>query len=329
MKPASCVQHLVQAQAAQPSAPRQHSGKARWQHRWRLVHRWVALILGLIIALMGATGALLELRQPILKWEVGERALALKPHHPDSPMLAAESWTLAAQRAYPQFKQILGSAPPRGGFLTSDNALVFGLLQDRSGMGVAMIDPYDGEARAFFVFNDLWLAKIVAFHRSLLLPPTLGRPVLIVCGLALTLSMLSGLYLWWPTRRHSWASMMLKPGHRRLRDWHNASALWLYVPLLIVTLTGLILSFPPNLIGSRSLHSTVSNLHGTLMLGTPGAWISGLTGIALCLLYVTGLSLWWRRRPRRLNRRTTQAGATEAGNTDAQSKLTTRSTHST
>lgn len=292
MKPASWPQK---------TAPRKLSGKALWQYRWRLIHRWIALSLGLIIALLGATGALLELRQPILKWEVGEQALTLKPHTSPSPMLAPEDWTQAAQTTYPQFKQILGSAPPRGGFLTSDNALVFGLLQDRSGIGVAMIDPYDGEGRAFFVFNDLWLAKVVTLHRSLLLPPPIGRPLLIVSGLALTLSMLSGLYLWWPTRRQSWASITLKPGHRRLRDWHNASALWLYLPLLVVTLTGLILSLPPDLLGSRALHSTVSNLHGTLMLGTAGAWVSGFTGIALCVLYITGLSLWWRRRPRRSN----------------------------
>lgn len=41
---------------------------------WLRVHRWLALSVGLLLALIGLSGALLELKGPILRWEVGSQA---------------------------------------------------------------------------------------------------------------------------------------------------------------------------------------------------------------------------------------------------------------
>ncbi|KTC43852.1 MAG: PepSY-associated TM helix domain-containing protein [Pseudomonas sp.] len=277
----------------------------RLREIWLGVHRWVALGLGLFLALLGLSGALLELKGPILRWEVGAQMLQLAPGRHDAP-LQQGAWIEAASTAYPQLQKVFGAAAPRQGFLESDNAIVFGALRERPGTGIAMIDPYSAQPRGFFVFEDLWLARLVALHRSLLLPPAVGSLLVLVCGLALLVSVGSGLYLWWPGRRSWWKAASLRPGstgNRRLREWHNVAAAWLCLPLALIAGSGAWLARPELFtwltatpMAAKPLFSAA---HGHLLLGTPGAWLAFLCGISLPLLYITGLLLWWRKRASR------------------------------
>lgn len=269
---------------------------------WLRLHRWLALSLGLLLALLGLSGALLELKGPILRWEVGATMLQLAPGE-HGTRLEQDAWIKAASDAYPQLHKVFGAAPPRQGFLESDNVIVFGALKERPGTGIAMIDPYNGAPRGFFVFEDLWLAKLVALHRSLLLPQAWGSTLVLVCGLVLLGSLGSGLYLWWPGRRSWWKAASLRPcsqGTRRLREWHNLAAAWLNLPLLLIAASGAWLA-RPELFGwltatPMAVKPLFSAAHGHLLLGTPGAWLAFLCGISLPLLYITGLLLWWRKR---------------------------------
>jgi uncharacterized iron-regulated membrane protein len=60
----------------------------------------------------------------------------------------------------------------------------------------------------------------------------------------------SGVYLWWPKQ---WTWRHLRPavwfrrglaGKARDWNWHNTLGLWCAAPLLIVVLTGVVMSFP-------------------------------------------------------------------------------------
>ena len=60
----------------------------------------------------------------------------------------------------------------------------------------------------------------------------------------------TGLFLWLP-RQWSWAAirrrLLFRPGLRgRARDWnwHNVAGMWCALPLLLVTLTGVVISYP-------------------------------------------------------------------------------------
>ncbi|WP_409284953.1 PepSY domain-containing protein [Pseudomonas protegens] len=274
----------------------------RLRDLWLGLHRWLALSLGLLLALLGLSGSLLELKGPILRWEVGASMLQLAPGEHRAP-LEQSAWISAAASAYPQLQKVFGAAPPRQGFLESDNVIVFGALKERPGTGIAMIDPYSGEPRGFFVFEDLWLARLVALHRSLLLPQALGSNLVLVCGVVLLGSLGSGLYLWWPGRRSWWKAASLRPGSRgtrRLREWHNVAAAWLCLPLLLIAASGAWLARPDLFTWlaaqPMAIKPVLSAAHGHLLLGAPGAWLAFLCGISLPLLYITGLLLWWRKR---------------------------------
>lgn len=273
---------------------------------WLNIHLWIALTLGLVLALLGLSGSALVLRAPLLQWEVGAQAtrLAYAPQ-PGATLAPAQDWQAAARAAYPQLARIMGVAAPRQGFLFSDNAIVFGALQDRPGIGIAAIDPYDSTPRAFFVYDDLILAKIVAFHRALLLPRPWAGPVVAACGLLLLVSLATGAWLWWPRGKAPgrWRrALSLTRQSRGLRRWlelHNVSAVYLFFPLLVLALTGAWLAQPAWFAGlglEAALRPVASALHARLMLGLPGEALVFLAGLALPLLYVSGLIMWWRKR---------------------------------
>lgn len=116
------------------------TSRTRTRQRWVVLHLWVALIVGFPLALLGASGALLALKAPLLRWEVGAAPFTATPQA--LPLAGESAWKAAAAVAYPQFDRVMGALAPRAGFLPSDNALVFGSLHGRKGFGIAALDPY-------------------------------------------------------------------------------------------------------------------------------------------------------------------------------------------
>lgn len=290
-----------------PAKPGHARGAAR--RRWLAVHRWIGLLAGVVLAVQALSGMLLVLKRPLMKWEVGAALVELQATAVPPPPAAAwadeAAWRDSARRAYPQLRRIAGAQGPNQGFLPSDNAMVFGAVEGRRGMGIAVLDPFTAEPRGFFHFDDLWLARIVALHRSLLLPPSLGGPVGAAFGALALLSLLSGLWLWWP-RGGRWRQALrwraASHGVRRLRNWHEVIAVWLSLPLLVLTVTGIWLSVPGWFAWAgnpRTLKPIFSALHGHLLLGTAGQVVVTLAGMVLTVLCVTGMLLWWRLRPNR------------------------------
>ncbi len=286
--------------------PRQSSRRL-----WLSVHRWLGLAVGLVLALIGLSGSILAMKGPILRWELG--AAAYEVASQSGPMLSEAEWKVAASRAYPQFQRVMGDAPPHGGFFDNPNATVFGQVEGRPrAMGVALVDPWTGAPRRFFVYDDLAIAKVVAFHRSLFLPPTIGGPLLALTGLILLFSTTTGLWLWWPFGGQ-WRQRLFPSFRRiarlRLIEWHRLAGAWVALPMLLLAGTGVWLAAPGlwaslfgevrrGAAGARG-PSVVANLHANLLLGPVGQVLVGLSGVVLTLLVVTGLWQWWARSRRR------------------------------
>jgi uncharacterized iron-regulated membrane protein len=100
--------------------------------------------------------------------------------------------------------------------------------------------------RAFFrVVTDWhrWLAR-AGDSRAI------GRTVTGACNLAFLFLILSGAYLWIP-RRWSWAALKATTvprlglaGKARDWNWHNALAFWAAMPLLVIVVSGVVMSYP-------------------------------------------------------------------------------------
>jgi uncharacterized iron-regulated membrane protein len=129
-------------------------------------------------------------------------------------------------------------------------SIEFALGRDRS----VYVDPYTGavlgesstRARAFFGVVERW-------HRTLGEPLGARGPLrafAAASNLVFFVLALTGAYLWLP-RAWTWtavrAASLFRGGLRgRARDWnwHNVAGVWCVLPLLLVTLTGVVISYP-------------------------------------------------------------------------------------
>lgn len=211
---------------------------------WSNVHLYAALIVGILLALMGVSGALLAMKEPLLRWEVGAATLDVAQR--EAPLSPVGVWLERAQASYPQIEQVFAATAPRASPLPTDAGLLTVMLKGGE-LAFVTVDPYSGRPLGLFRYRDTFFFRILDLHRSLLLPPTTGSTVVACCGVLLLLSAGTGLYLWWP-RGGRWRDglrlgLRLK-GVRFLRQFHGASAAWAFIPLIVLALTGVGIARP-------------------------------------------------------------------------------------
>ena len=110
--------------------------------------------------------------------------------------------------------------------------------------GIAYVNQYTGEVLGIRTRGQTFLGYVRALHIRLA-DGKFGRNILRWSGVAMLLSLASGLYLWWPIKqiriRGKWAS-------RRLWfDLHNAIGIFSLLPLVMLAATGTVLGFEDQL----------------------------------------------------------------------------------
>ncbi|WP_431270713.1 PepSY domain-containing protein [Dankookia sp. P2] len=156
-----------------------------------LAHRWVGLALGLVLALLGATGSILSWQREI---DAALHPALFRPSGPPDPALSYAAIQRLAEAGGHQVGSIRPPdavwpvwvvAPPRGA----------------RGALTATLDPATGallgerDARAGFI------AVTRELHDTLLLRDFGGRQAVGWLGVLTLGFCLSGIWLWWPARR--------------------------------------------------------------------------------------------------------------------------------
>ncbi len=201
------------------------------------IHWFLGITAGLILSLMGVTGAIYSYEQQILKWinqdsytvQVENRA-KLNPaeiyqhFHNTAPELKINTITVASAASESSSINVVKEGARRG--LTM------------------MINPYSAEilpdikGREFFAF-------IQQLHRNLTVGP-IGKQITGACTLMLIFFVLSGLYLRWP-KKHTWRQWFaVKPklkGRNFIWDLHAVVGTWVIIFYLIFAMTGLYWSY--------------------------------------------------------------------------------------
>lgn len=218
------------------------------------VHRWLGLASGAVVLVVALTGALYAFAP-----EVG--ALYLRRFAWVSPPAGARPLAPSAlvQRAEAAVERAAGSLPAgtrRRLTLSAEpgRSAVYSVAPAGAAGGYeAYVDPYRG---AVLLVRDMrWdpLGVLLRAHRSLLLPPEIGRRVVGVAVLVFVPSLLTGALLWLPRRPRT----LLQRGvlRRRLtvglrgrvagvaRDLHRVLGGYALAVTLILALTGLVWSF--------------------------------------------------------------------------------------
>jgi uncharacterized iron-regulated membrane protein len=202
------------------------------------LHLLVGVTAGAVILFMSVTGVILAFEPQITDWLERDRRIITPP--PDARPLSAEAILAKAREARPDVR-------PNALTLRADPTASAVVSFGREG-GALFVDQYRGVVLGGLSPVHDALHEVVEWHRWLGSRENL-RPVTGAANLGFLGLVVLGVYLWWPRR---WtceavrAVVLFRPGlGGRARDfnWHNVIGIWCAPVLLILTLTGAIISY--------------------------------------------------------------------------------------
>lgn len=227
--------------AEAPPRPSRRSARKLWFQ----VHKWLGLLLFLILIPLSASGSLLVWHD----WTDGifNPARYAVSDAPASREVAA--YTQAAQSLLQPGARIASIELPEG---EGKPVLVTASLPPKPG---AAARP--GPPPRYQVWLDPATARVVdhadastgvlrflhVFHGSLMIPG-LGRQIVGWLGVAMLLSCISGIWLWWPTIGKAIRGFRWRRGPSLSGNLHHQVGIWIAIPLAILSLSGAWISFP-------------------------------------------------------------------------------------
>lgn len=206
------------------------------------LHLTAGIIAGIVILVLSVTGACLAYQRQVIAWADRAQRVAASGR----PQQSLQALVDSAQKSM--------HASATAITLHSDPSLPVEVTFGREPARVLLLDPYSaavlGESapriRSF-------LATVTAVHRWFGMQGANRTTARVIKG-AFTLAMLflvcSGAILWLPrkwARQHVSKSLLFRKnleGRARDWNWHNVIGIWLAVPLLVISLTGVIMAYP-------------------------------------------------------------------------------------
>lgn len=207
------------------------------------LHWLLGLTAGLVLALVGVTGALLSYEEALTDLADRDRMTVTAR---EAPLLSPEALVARVEAQGPGRTVgaiVLSDAP-------SASIRVRFARDPKGGARAASVyaDPYDGTVLGPVRLEGTF-ATIRALHRWLLIPGDgkgWGRSITGACTLALLAFLASGLYLRWP-QIHRWRiwlkPSLSRPGRPRWWSLHAVVGTWVLPVYLVIALTGLTWSY--------------------------------------------------------------------------------------
>ncbi|MBT2324960.1 PepSY domain-containing protein [Variovorax paradoxus] len=206
---------------------------------WLRVHRWLALGVGWLLAIVGLAGAVLVVAQPLDRWahpELFRARTVAGPHAPPQALLEAPRQRLDAEFAG---QASFTFRPPRDGE-ESLWVLVRGPWN-----GTVYLDPSTGQEQGRRGETEGFVNVLFKFHSSLALQET-GKAVLACIALSYLFLLVTGLVLWWPRRwPPSWRIEWRRGSQRALIDLHRLGGAVLGLMIAVSVATGAYMAWRP------------------------------------------------------------------------------------
>jgi len=219
---------------------------------WLLLHRYLGLFAGAIFVIIGLTGSLLAFEHPLDEWL---NANVMTVSRPEIPVRASlDAIVVAGLNAMPAGAKAINLDYPRR------DGLAFTLWFEQTSPGreyperhQIFIDPYMAQVtgqRLLIDFHRIWRDPLLDFvlrlHYSLGFGEN-GMTLVGWIGIAMLLSVLAGLIVWWPQTGKFRSALTFKPKASRERlvyDWHKICGVYSSIVLLVIIATGIYLEFP-------------------------------------------------------------------------------------
>lgn len=202
------------------------------------LHWFFGITAGLVLALMGITGAAVSFQDEILR-ALNPTVLTVEKR--DAGVLPPAELVRKLEATEGQTVAML--------FVESDSgnaARVFFTPPPGERRGqLRYFDPYTGDYMGDVVGQDVF-GFLLQFHRFLVMGDT-GRNITGACTLILVFFCLSGLYLRWPRQVASWRVWLTLDWRKKGRsfnwDLHSVFGTWCLLAYLLAALTGLYWSY--------------------------------------------------------------------------------------
>lgn len=204
---------------------------------WLQVHLWLGLTLGVVGALIGVTGSILVFDNEIDAWLNPQRYAV-------SGSQVALSYSGYVQRAT---QALEGRARPTNLRLPEGEGLPVVVFARARGEGGGFhrvyLDPPTGGVLEVSASGG-FIGWAHSFHESLTLREYMGREVVGAVGIAMLISSLSGIYLWWPPGGLGRRAFGFRPGFAPSRNLHYTFGFYGALVLAMLSFTGIFLAYP-------------------------------------------------------------------------------------
>ena len=230
------------------------------------VHRTIGLFAGATFVLIGLTGAILSYREAVDEWLNAPLMSVHKPQE-NAAYRSIDDIVAAAVAAIPPEGKIERLTMPR--HATAAAAITYMVETDDLDTYVyeIFVDPYTASVKGkrLFLHGDDQLSQplvpiLMTLHWTLLLGVNNAYIVGIV-GILLFISVLIGLYLWWPHNGNWRLGLKIKWGasaERLVQDLHKSLGVYCATFLLVMLFTGVAMIFKP---ATRSVANVFSPVH--------------------------------------------------------------------
>ncbi len=209
------------------------------------LHLSIGVAAGTLILLMSVTGVLLGFERQTIAWWDGAPAVATGPAGATQAMELDAALSSANVDPASLASVALRNEP------TAPVTLRF---RDRE-RAAELLDPYTGallpprapgQAQAFFSAIRRWHRWVGATGAEL---RATMRAATGASNLAFVVLILSGISIWWPRRwtrariRATTLPSLTAKGRGRDHNWHHALGIWMAIPLLVIAVTGVFISY--------------------------------------------------------------------------------------
>lgn len=207
---------------------------------WRW-HFWMGLLIAPVLIIVSITGALYVFKPQIERWlhsdmlfvEVGEQHVG---HSAFEQVLAEElpeaelhyiSVSEEPDRSWAGFLEVHDESDPDA------EEIVY----------YAYFNQYTGELLGYHPNDQGFFRVVLALHRRLM-GGTFGRFAVEIATCWGIVSMLTGIYLWWPRKKEKlwgvWLPRIKGSFRTVLRDWHTVPGVYLALFVIAIMVTGLL-----------------------------------------------------------------------------------------
>ena len=214
------------------------SGKKRLRAAWLQVHKWIGLILAVLIIPVSLTGSALVWHDWL------DAKLEPQRHQTIAPAtLPSSAYADAAAKAMQPGETLSGLRFDADGGPVIATATKVAEGAGRPVRTSLWLDPRDASLIDRASGNSGLVQVMHVLHGSLMIPGW-GRTIVGWVGAFMFLSCLTGIWLWWPLSGSVASGLKWKRRNTVNANLHYMSGFWILFPLAMLSFTGAWISFP-------------------------------------------------------------------------------------